>query len=66
MFLFFEPTIVVKTNEKVLQSFSLHWMLINEWLSKGETEFSATLQHWIGGKEVNNIKADILVLQDVA
>ena len=65
MFLFFEPTIVIKTNETVLQSPSLfiQWMLINEKLTQRDTEFFATLQHWTGSKEVNkNIKADFLVL----
>ena len=34
-------------------------MLINERLTQWETEFFATLQHWIGGKEDNkNIKVD--------
>ena len=42
---------------------SLHSMLINERMTQRKTEFSATLQAWIEGKEDNkNIKADFLVL----
>ena len=60
MFLFFEPTIVAKTNVTLLQSpLSLHLMVIYERLTQRGTEFFATLQHWIWDKEDNkNIKVD--------
>ena len=45
--LFFEPTIVAKTNVTLKQSspFSLHLMLIYERLTQRGTKFFATLQH---------------------
>ena len=60
MLLFFETTIVAETNITLLQSpLSLHLMLIYERLTQRRTNFFATLQHSIVGKEGNkNIRVD--------
>ena len=45
--LFFEPTIVAKTNVTLMEScpLSLHLMLIFERMTQRGTKFFATLQH---------------------
>ena len=60
MLLFFEPTIIAETNITHLQSpLSLYLMLIYERLTQRRTNYFATLQHSIGGKEGNkNTKVD--------
>ena len=64
MVLFFELTVMAKTNVTLLQStLFLHLMLIYEGLTQRGIKFFATLQHWTQGKEDNkNIKVDFLML----
>ena len=66
MLLFFEPTIVAKTNVTLPQSppLSLHLMLIYERLTQRVTEYLLLCNIELGVKKDNNknIKVDFLVL----
>ena len=59
MFCFLNPQLWLNECNSSAIPFSLLSMLINERMTQRETEFSATLQHWIGGKEDNkNVNVD--------